>query len=71
MLQFFDSATLAALDHLLRQPDPPDLPHRGHVLRWPGEPNRRHTRLPKIVGVWVQLRHQAADGENLYGEEEG
>lgn len=63
MLQIIDPVRLDAFVRLLAQPDPPDLPHRGHVQRCAGDPNRRATRLPKILMGWLQERHLRIDDE--------
>ena len=63
MLQIIDPVRFDAFVRLLAQPDPPDLPHRGHVQRCEGDPNRRATRLPKILMGWLQERHLRIDDE--------
>ncbi len=52
-----------AFEQLLAQPDPQDLPRRGHALRWEGEPNRRVTRLLPIVMCWLQHHLLETDTE--------
>lgn len=61
MLQIIDPVRFDAFVRLLSQPDPPDLPHRGHVRRFDGDPNRRATRLPRILMGWLQERHLRVD----------
>ena len=51
------STSLDAYTRLLAQPDPKDLPRRGHVVRYEGDPDRRDTRLPGLVSVWRQRRN--------------
>jgi hypothetical protein len=51
-----DPLRLDAFMRLLAQPDPSDLPRRGHVYRCAGDPNRRATRLPAILTAWLQRR---------------
>lgn len=63
MLQIIDPVRFDAFVKLLAEPDPPDLPHRGHVRRCEGDPNRRATRLPKILMGWLQERHLRIDDE--------
>lgn len=63
MLQIIDPARFDAFVQLLAQPDPVDLPHRGHVMRCEGDPDRRETRLPGIVTGWLQRRHLEVDVE--------
>ncbi len=63
MMQIVDPARFDAFVRLLAQSDPADLPRRGHVLRYEGDPNRRATRLPGIFMAWLQRRHLAIDGE--------
>ena len=60
-VQTFDPVALEAYVQLLARPDPGDLPHRGHVCRCKGDPDRRSTRLPRIVMAWFQRRHLATD----------
>jgi hypothetical protein len=64
MLQIIDPVRFDAFVRLLAQPDPPDLPHRGHVHRCDGDPNRRATRLPRILMGWLQERHLRVDDED-------
>ncbi len=60
----FDPACFDAFSRLLAQPDPGDLPRRGHVLRCEGDPNRRATRLPSVLMGWLQQRWvKELDGE--------
>jgi hypothetical protein len=63
MMQIVDPARFDAFVQLLAQPDPADLPHRGHVQRCEGDPNRRETRLPRILSGWLQRRHMDVDFE--------
>lgn len=63
MIQVIDPKRFEAFVQLLGQPDPPDLPRRGHVWRYDGEPNRRATRLPLILMGWLQRRHMDLDSE--------
>jgi hypothetical protein len=63
MMQIVDPARYEAFVRLLAQPDPADLPRRGHVLRCAGDPDRRATRLPGILMAWLQRRHLAIDRE--------
>ena len=63
MLQIIDPVRFDAFVQLMAQPDPPDLPHRGHVRRCEGDPNRRTTRLPLILMGWLQDRHLRVDDE--------
>ena len=62
-MRTFDPVCFDALERLLEQPDPADLPRRGHVYRWEGDPDRRVTRLPGILMAWLQRRHLAVDSE--------
>jgi hypothetical protein len=64
MLQIIDPVRFDAFVQLMSQPDPPDLPHRGHVRRCEGDPNRRTTRLPQILMGWLQDRHLRVDDED-------
>ena len=64
MLQIIDPVRFDAYVRLMAQPDPPDLPHRGHVHRCDGDPNRRATRLPRILMGWLQDRHLQVDDED-------
>ena len=61
MMQTFSPASLDAFARLLARPDPRDLPRRGHVFIYEGDPNRRTTRLPKILMSWLQQRHLEVD----------
>jgi hypothetical protein len=63
MIQVIDPKRFDAFVKLLRQPDPPDLPRRGHVWRYDGEADRRATRLPVILMGWLQRRHLDVDAE--------
>jgi hypothetical protein len=63
MMQIVDPARFDAFVQLMAQPDPDDLPHRGHVMRCEGDPNRRETRLPRILSGWLQQRHLDVDVE--------
>lgn len=65
MLQAFDPVSYDAYERLLAQPDPPDLPRRGHVHRCDGDPNRRSKLLPSIVNQWLQRRHLTVDEAGL------
>lgn len=65
MLHAFDPVSYDAYERLLAQPDPPDLPHRGHAHRYDGDPNRRSTLLPGIVNQWLQRRHLTVDEAGL------
>jgi hypothetical protein len=51
-----DPLRVDAFKRLLAQPDPSDLPRRGHVYRCEGDPNRRATRLPGILMAWLERR---------------
>jgi hypothetical protein len=61
MMQTFDPECFNAFAQLLAQPDPKDLPQRGHVYWCEGDPNRRVTRLPGILMGWLQRRHLEID----------
>jgi len=61
MMQEIDPERFNAFVQLLTLPDPADLPRRGHVYRYEGDPNRRSTRLPAILMAWLQRRHMTAD----------
>jgi hypothetical protein len=61
MMQEIDPVRFNAFVRLLTLPDPADLPRRGHVYRYQGDPNRRSTRLPGILMAWLQRRHLAVD----------
>ena len=63
MTQTFDPVRFDAFTRLLATPDPRELPRRGHVIRWQGEPGRRGTRLPGIIMAWMQRRHLEIDIE--------
>jgi hypothetical protein len=63
MMQLIDSVRFKAFAQLLDEPDPLDLPRRGHVLRCEGDPHRRVTRLPGILMAWLQRRHLELDGD--------
>lgn len=54
MMQVVDLSRYEAYAKMLKQPDPADLPHRGTVLRYEGDPNRYGTVLPRLVIAWVQ-----------------
>jgi hypothetical protein len=62
MTQTYDPVSVDAFARLLAQPDPDDLPRRGNVLRCEGEPDRRVTRLPRILMAWLQRRLLEEDG---------
>ena len=62
-MQIVDPARFDAFVQLLAQPDPVDLPHRGHIWRCEGDPDRRATRLPGILSGWLQRRHLQVDVE--------
>ena len=57
MMQVIDPQRYDAFVRLMALPDPADLPHRGHILRCEGDPDRRSTRLPTILMGWLQRRH--------------
>lgn len=63
MMQVINPVRLDAFVQLLAQPDPADLPHRGHIWRCEGDPDRRTTRLPGILSGWLQRRHLQVDVE--------
>lgn len=63
MIQTFDPTYVEAFTRLLARPDPTDLPRRAHVYRCAGDPDRRTTRLPRILMGWLQRRHLATDAE--------
>ena len=63
MSQAFDLARFDAFTRLLARPDPTELPRRGHVNRYQGDPARRGTRLPGIIMAWMQRRHLEIDIE--------
>ncbi len=66
MMQTYDPECLDAFARLLARPDPADLPRRGHRWRCEGDPNRRATRLPRILMGWMQRRHLDVDVEEPY-----
>ena len=61
MMQVIDPQRYDAFVRLMSLPDPADLPHRGHVLRCEGDPDRRTTRLPRILMGWLQRRYLDLD----------
>ncbi len=63
MLQAIDPVRFDAFVQMLAEPDPGDLPRRRHVVRCEGDPNRRATRLPKILMAWLQRRYLETDVE--------
>ncbi len=65
MIQVIDPKRFDAFVQLMSLPDPADLPRRGHVLRCEGEPDRRATRLPRIIMGWLQQRHLESDIEEV------
>lgn len=65
MIQVIDPKRFDAFVQLMSLPDPVDLPHRGHVLRCEGDPDRRATRLPRIIMGWMQNRHLQNDVEDV------
>lgn len=65
MIQVIDPKRFDAFVQLMSMPDPADLPHRGHVLRCEGDPDRRATRLPRIIMGWMQNRHLQTDVEEV------
>jgi hypothetical protein len=67
MMQALDPACLDAFIRLLARPDPVDLPRRGHVCRFDGDPDRRATRLPRILTAWLQRRYLEIDAEDAVG----
>jgi hypothetical protein len=52
-----------AFERLLAQPDPPEMPRRTHIYSYDGESDRRATRLPALLMVWLQRRHLALEIE--------
>lgn len=62
MMQPFDLVAFNAYERLLKMPDPPDLPRRGHVLTCDGEPNRRETMYPHLLRRWLQHHYLTVDG---------
>lgn len=63
MSRALDKETYEAVARLLSEADPDDLPRRAHRIRYPGDPNRRATRLPAIFMAWLQWRCLDVDGE--------
>jgi hypothetical protein len=63
MIQQFDPERYEAFERLLTNPDPPDLPRRGHVRLCEGDPDRRATRLLPIQMFWLQQWCLDASGE--------
>ena len=63
MIQTFDPQRLTAYERLLASPQPADLPAGGRVHCLDGDPDRRTTRLPRIMMAWLQRRHLDADAE--------
>ena len=63
MMQAFDPVCFDAFARLLARPDPTDLPRRGHIYVYDGDPDRRETRLPGILMGWLQRRHLEVDVE--------
>jgi len=63
MMQTFNPVCFDAFARLLERPDPSDLPRRAQVYWCEGDPNRRATRLPRILMAWLQHRHLAIDVE--------
>jgi hypothetical protein len=61
-IQSFDPVRFDAFRRLLARPDPEGM-RRSHVSRFPGDPERRGTRLPGIVMAWMQRRHLGVDIE--------
>jgi hypothetical protein len=61
MMQTVDPERFNAFVRLMAQPDPADLPRRAHVLHYPGDPDRRATRLPGILMAWLQRRYLDVD----------
>lgn len=64
-LQSFNQERYNAFARLLSWPDPAEMPRRANVSRWPGESDRRGTRLPGILMAWMQRRHLALDVDEL------
>src|SRR5690349_12948757 len=56
MMPTFNPVCFDAFARLLARPDPTDVPRRGHVSRFEGDPDRRATRLPGILMAWLQRR---------------
>ncbi|HVB36937.1 MAG TPA: hypothetical protein VND92_00300 [Vicinamibacterales bacterium] len=65
MMQTFNPARVEAFARLLERPDPLDLPRRRHVYRCEGDPDRRVTRLPRLLMAWLQWRYLESDVEEL------
>jgi hypothetical protein len=63
MMQVIDPQRYNAFVRLMSLPDPADLPHRGHILRCEGDPDRRATRLPTILMGWLQRRYLDIDAD--------
>jgi hypothetical protein len=63
MLQTFDPARLHAFEKMLAGQRPLNLPPGGQVHRFDGDPDRRTTRLPRIMMAWLQHRHLEIDAE--------
>lgn len=63
MRQAYNPMCLDAFERLLARPDPGDLPRRSHVYLCEGDPDRRATRLPRILMGWLQRRHLERDIE--------
>ena len=63
--QGFDHERYNAFARLLSRPDPAGLPRRANVSRWPGEADRRGTRLPGILMAWMQRRHLEIDRDDV------
>lgn len=61
MPHYCDPVSLDAYEQLLAQPDPPEMPHRGHVRLCDGDPDRRARVLPGLVTRWLQRRHLTVD----------
>ena len=61
-IQSFDPVRFDAFARLLARPDPEGM-RRRHVSRFPGDPERRGTRLPGILMAWMQRRHLEIDIE--------
>ena len=59
----FDRVCFEAFERLLAQPDPPEMPRRTHIYSYDGESDRRATRLPALLMVWLQRRHLAVEIE--------
>ncbi|HEY2434934.1 MAG TPA: hypothetical protein VGI12_19840 [Vicinamibacterales bacterium] len=63
MIHTFDPERFRAFEQLMTRALPPDLPHGGQIHRWDGDPDRRTTRLPKILMGWLQRRYLEQDVE--------